>query len=280
MGINLCTATDCQSFDDRPYVILDEELLEYLEMLSEFPSLQALSELDPYGDAMLCSDLANARAGGPCLPDSLFDACGNARPAKRLALRPGPCQASLHAILDHRALKLGEDAHHLEHGLAGGRARIDALLMEIQIALESVQFAEKAHQILEAASQAINGPRRHHVKAPTRRVLAKAIEGGPLVATLRAAHAVVLVDLDNLPIAPLADKFHLPALVFRGLAVSRNPEIDRYPFGHGLILPVVVALLQPRRGCAKKQMFFDTTRKQPERRGNRRAIRAEFTGVF
>jgi hypothetical protein len=57
MGINLCTATDHQSFDDRPYVILDEELLEYLEMLDDFPSMQALSELDPYGLAMLDAEV-------------------------------------------------------------------------------------------------------------------------------------------------------------------------------------------------------------------------------
>ena len=36
------------------------------------------------------------------------------RPAERLALRLGALQARLHALADHGALKLGEDAHHLE----------------------------------------------------------------------------------------------------------------------------------------------------------------------
>ena len=36
----------------------------------------------------------------------------------------------LDPLLDHRALELGEYAHHLKHGLAGGRRGVEALLVQ------------------------------------------------------------------------------------------------------------------------------------------------------
>ena len=54
MGITLGIYIDDDLLlEPKPYVVLDEELLEYLEMLDDYSSMQALSELDPYGNAIL-----------------------------------------------------------------------------------------------------------------------------------------------------------------------------------------------------------------------------------
>jgi hypothetical protein len=66
------------------------------------------------------------------------------RPTDRLAapgaLDPGPCHAGAHPLLDQRALKLGERAKHLKHRLTCRRGGIEALLMQVEIDLERVQF--------------------------------------------------------------------------------------------------------------------------------------------
>jgi hypothetical protein len=55
------------------------------------------------------------------------------RPAQRLTFILGSPQAGTDTFLDHRALKLGEDSHHLEKRLAGWRRRVDTLGLEEQI---------------------------------------------------------------------------------------------------------------------------------------------------
>jgi hypothetical protein len=48
--------------------------------------------------------------------------------------------------LDHRALGLGEYAHHLKHRLAGRRRGVETLLVQEQVNAERVQLAEEADQ--------------------------------------------------------------------------------------------------------------------------------------
>jgi hypothetical protein len=52
--------------------------------------------------------------------------------------------------------------------------------MQEQINPESVQFREKANQVLKAAAKAIHRPRHHHVKFPSRGSLAQRIKGRPV----------------------------------------------------------------------------------------------------
>ncbi len=65
----------------------------------------------------------------------------NLRSAERFSLRPGASEAGLHAVLDHGAFELGEDAHHLEHRLAGWCRCVDTLLMQKQVNTDGVQLA-------------------------------------------------------------------------------------------------------------------------------------------
>ena len=54
---------------------------------------------------------------------------------------PSPaCHAGAHPLLDQRALKLGERTKHLKHRLTCRRGGIEALLMQVEIDLDRVQF--------------------------------------------------------------------------------------------------------------------------------------------
>jgi hypothetical protein len=48
---------------------------------------------------------------------------------------PGSCprHACTNALSERRSLELREDAHHLEHSLAGRRRGVEALLVEIEV---------------------------------------------------------------------------------------------------------------------------------------------------
>jgi hypothetical protein len=85
--------------------------------------------------AKLSGDLmeTGASRSRQSVTDSLFDLGGRAGAAKGFAAlgaaRLGPGNASTHAFHDHAAFELGKHTHHLEHGLAGRRRGVDALLM-------------------------------------------------------------------------------------------------------------------------------------------------------
>ena len=81
-------------------------------------------------DAELAGYLQNAVAFGAKLVDAFFDLGIYARPAKRNALGLGPRKPGVDALANDAALKFGEHAQHLEHGLAGGGRRIEPLLVQ------------------------------------------------------------------------------------------------------------------------------------------------------
>ena len=66
------------------------------------------------------------------------------RPPDRIAalgaLGPRSRHTGQHALADNRAFKLGERARHLKHRLTCRRGGIEALLMQVEIDLEHVQF--------------------------------------------------------------------------------------------------------------------------------------------
>jgi hypothetical protein len=66
------------------------------------------------------------------------------RTAEALALTASARQPGTDPFLDHRALELGKHAQYLEHGSAGGRAGVEALLVQKQVDAERVQLAGKA----------------------------------------------------------------------------------------------------------------------------------------
>jgi hypothetical protein len=53
--------------------------------------------------------------------------------------------------LNNRAFKLGKDAEHLKHDLAGRRGRVETLLMQKQVDAERVKFGQERHKVFQAA---------------------------------------------------------------------------------------------------------------------------------
>jgi hypothetical protein len=79
----------------------------------------------------------------------------------------------------------------LEKRVAGWRARIDALAIEVQVNPGAVQLAKEPEEILKAAAESIDAPRRDHVKFVPGDRLVQAIKAGPLVAPVGTAHALI-----------------------------------------------------------------------------------------
>src|SRR5512132_3400972 len=105
--------------------------------------------LDPLhraeADAARSGDLADAQAVGERRPDRLLGVAVGARPAEVLAFGPRPGDAGADALDDDRPLERGEHAQHLEQRAAGRRGRVDALLVQVELAMSGAQLAEKSH---------------------------------------------------------------------------------------------------------------------------------------
>jgi hypothetical protein len=127
--------------------------------------------------------------------------CPNGRPD----LVPRDTSASdacAHALLYERALELGEDAKHLEHGSPGGRRSVEPLPFEIEIAADGVQLVEETDEILQRSTEAIDGPSRNHVDLALGHCLEELVEGGALVAPLGSRYALVGKLAGDDPAAP------------------------------------------------------------------------------
>jgi hypothetical protein len=83
-------------------------------------------------------------------------------------LAPCPRKASLDPLDDNGALELGKDTHHLKHRLSDWRAGVDTLLVEVKIDALGMQLAEKCDQLLQSATEPVNGPSRHLIELAAR----------------------------------------------------------------------------------------------------------------
>jgi hypothetical protein len=123
--------------------------------------------LDPRHDTVAgadqASDGANAHSGFEQTPDFFLVHRRDAWTPECNTLRAGPGDARAHALLYERALELGEDAEHLEHGSSGRRRGVEALLVEVEIAADGVQLVEETDEILQRAAEAIDRPGCHHI---------------------------------------------------------------------------------------------------------------------
>jgi hypothetical protein len=81
-----------------------------------------------------------------------------------------------------------------------------------------------------ASAEPINRPEQQHVEATPTGVIQHGVEAWAAIAPLGAADAVVLVDRDNRPPSALRNRLQHASLVLHGLAVRRNPQIQRCPF--------------------------------------------------
>jgi hypothetical protein len=110
-------------------------------------------------------------------------------------------------------------AQHLEHGPAGRRRRVEALLVQEQVDALGVEFTEEVQQVDQGAAQAIDRPCRDHVDVAAGNGLEQAIEARALVAALGAGDTGVLEKLDHAPAVARGDRFQFTALVFGRLLV-------------------------------------------------------------
>jgi hypothetical protein len=68
----------------------------------------------------------------------------------------GPGQSGHHPLAYNGSLELREHAEHLKECLAGWCGRVHALDMKVEIDAESVGLLQEPHQVLEAATKAVN----------------------------------------------------------------------------------------------------------------------------
>ena len=74
-------------------------------------------------------------------------------PPQPFTICSSPGKSGQHALTNNGALELSKYSAHLEHGFPGGRGRVDALLMEVQIDPECVDLREKGQQVLQGSSE-------------------------------------------------------------------------------------------------------------------------------
>jgi hypothetical protein len=94
----------------------------------------------PYSHAKPRGNLPNTPARKP---NGRFDFCRKARPSQASPVRPCPSESGANAFRYHGALELSEYAHHLEHCPPARRGRIEALLMQVKVNSEGVQFRKE-----------------------------------------------------------------------------------------------------------------------------------------
>ena len=83
-------------------------------------------------DATLTRDLAHAFAGAQLRLDALFDGWINFRPTKLLALCDRALKASVHALTDHAALKLGKGMRKIARELGVGTGTVQRVKQEME----------------------------------------------------------------------------------------------------------------------------------------------------
>ena len=88
-----------------------------------------------------------------------------------------------------------------------------------------MNLVEEADEVEQRAAQPVDAPGHDHIKAAAGRVAKHGVELRTLIAALRAADAVIAVDLDNGPAGTLGDGAEVPLLVGGGLLVSANAKV-------------------------------------------------------
>ncbi len=152
------------------------------------------------------------------------------RPTELPALSTCPLETGPHSIGDHRPLELGKEGQHPEHRSASRCARVDRLLVKVEVNFSASDLAQEFDQPLQAASEAIDTPSRYEIEMPSCDPVEEAIEGRSMVPPLRAGDALVDENLDNVPSEPLTHLSEYSDLVLGGLTVSTDTPIDGNPF--------------------------------------------------
>jgi hypothetical protein len=115
----------------------------------------------------------------------------------------GPRQAGADPLANHRPLELREDAKHVKHCLAGGRAGVERLLVQIEPDARGAQLPQHRHQVLQRSPEAIHGPDGEHVELAARGRPQHRIEPWPAIASLGTGDAFVGILGYQLPAGAL-----------------------------------------------------------------------------
>src|SRR5262249_14195220 len=147
-------------------------------------------------------------------------------PTELLPLCDRALKASVDALTDHAAFKLGKSTADLKHELACRGGGVDRLLIEVQIDAAGLQGLDGAQQIDQRAAQAVDRPGHDHIKLAPLRILEHLIEAWTPVAALSTADTRVAVLLDHLPAPPFGDLAQGGDLVLDGLLVGRYADVN------------------------------------------------------
>jgi hypothetical protein len=74
-------------------------------------------------------------------------------------------------------------------------AEMALLVQDEQVDADRVQLGQERHEVLQAAAEPVDAPSHDHIELTARRCLAQRIELRALVLALRAADAVIAIDL-------------------------------------------------------------------------------------
>lgn len=146
-----------------------------------------------HGDARFPRDRVNPSRFGAEGSDGRLDTRTHPRSPEHLSLRTSSRKPLLYSLLDHRSLKFSEDATHLKKRLAGGRSRIDSLLVQIKIDALTVHLVEEVDQMLQAATQAIDRPGGEDVEFFPHGCLVHLVESRALITPFGTAEPMIHV---------------------------------------------------------------------------------------
>jgi hypothetical protein len=169
------------------------------------------------------ADTGASREGGPY---SGLQGIADLGSAYLAPLGPGPRQPGLGPFYDHCPFEIAEDRKHAEQRSTGGRAGIEALLMQIEFATARLELGKEANEVLKRSTEPVDGPSRDHIDFAPCDCAAQSVEARSLFATFGAADAFVAVCGDNVPTMALCGFEQFALLVGDGLLASRDPQIE------------------------------------------------------
>jgi hypothetical protein len=154
------------------------------------------------------------------------------------------------AFLNDCAFELGKYAEHLEERPSGRGGRVDRLLFEKEVPPGSVEFAEKADQILQRSAEPVDRPRGDDIDPAAHDLFEEPIELRPFVAAFGAADAFVaeLVCDDPSPATTYRLGECLALVVDRLPIFRRDPEIE----ADSLLIPCYTVISRNSRFASKE----------------------------
>jgi hypothetical protein len=147
------------------------------------------------------------------------------------AFADAPLEAGGDAVDDRCVFELGEDAEHLQHHPAGGRASVERLGRRLEHNLELVELVAEPGELAHLARESVDAVDEQQIEAALARERERLLQARP-VECRRARlildgsdHAPVLhrlaVALEPLPLCP--ERGRLVVLV------GRDPHVQAYP---------------------------------------------------